>query len=395
VIAGPTLLRSRARRGDSRRPRRLSGGPARHLLLACVAIGALLVAPGAGSVPGDPTPPVITPVTFGTLGLNGWYRSNVTVNWTIADPESIILYTSPGCNATTLSADTAGTQLTCEATSDGGTTIVRKTLKLDKTAPAASGAPERAPNASGWYTAPLSVFFSGTDATSGLAGCSAARYWGPDNATASVAGSCSDVAGNVTAAAVPFKYDATPPSLSAVTKKLGKRSVQLAWRPSTDIRRVEILRAPGRNGEGQTVVYQGTATTYRDTGLVPARTYRYRVTGFDEAENRSEHTIDIMATGALLSPAPGTQVTNPPQLVWTAVNGASYYNVQLMRAGRKVLSAWPLRTRLQLRRTWRYNGRRYRLRPGVYRWYIWPGYGRISAARYGRLLGGSTFVVTG
>jgi hypothetical protein len=29
----------------------------------------------------------------------------------------------------------------------------------------------------------------------------------------------------------------------------------------------------------------------------------------------------------------------------------------------------------------------------VYRWYVWPGFGRISAARYGRLLGSSTFVV--
>jgi hypothetical protein len=391
VNAGPTLLRSRARRGDPRRPRRLSGAP---LLLACIAIAALLVAPGAGSVPGDPSPPVVTPLTFGTLGLNGWYRSNVTVNWTIVDPESVILSTSVGCNATTLSADSAGSQLICEATSDGGTTTVKKIFKLDKTAPTVTGAAERGPNASGWYTGPFSVSFSGTDATSGIAGCSSARYGGPDNPAASVAGSCSDFAGNVTGAALSFKYDATAPILSAVTKKLGNRSVQLAWRPSSDTQLVEILRAPGRNGEGQTVLYRGPGTTYRDTGLVVGRKYRYRVTGFDEAENRAEHTMDITATGALLSPAPGTQVTNPPQLVWTAIKGASYYNVQLIR-GRKVLSAWPVRTRFQLRRTWRYNGRRYRLRPGVYRWYVWPGYGRISAARYGRLLGGSTFVVSG
>ncbi|MGH2920884.1 MAG: hypothetical protein ACRDKU_02300 [Gaiellaceae bacterium] len=371
----------------------MPGGPARHLLLACVAIVALLFAPGAAGVPDDPTPPVVTPVIFGTLGLNGWYRSNVTVNWSVVDPESIIL-SSPGCGATTLSADTPGTQLICEATSDGGTTTVKKIFKLDKTAPTATPAAERAPNASGWYTGPFSVSFFGTDATSGIAGCASARYSGPDTAAASVAGSCSDFAGNVTGAAFSFKYDATAPILSAVTKKLGKRSVHLAWRPSSDIRLVEILRAPGRNGEGQTVVYRGSATTYRDTGLVVARKYRYRVTGFDEAENRSEHTMDITATGALLSPAPGTQVTSPPNLVWTPVKGASYYNVQLMR-GRKVLSAWPVRTRFQLRRTWRYNGRLYRLRPGVYRWYVWPGYGRISAARYGRLLGGSTFVVSG
>jgi hypothetical protein len=118
--------------------------------------------------------------------------------------------------------------------------------------------------------------------------------------------------------------------------------------------------------------------------------------GFDEATNKTERAVDVVATGALLSPAPGQRMasTAPPDLVWVAIRRASYYNLQLVR-GRKVLSVWPARPRFQLRRTWLYKGRRYRLRPGVYRWYVWPGFGRISAARYGRLIGSSTFVVTG
>ena len=68
---------------------------------------------------------------------------------------------------------------------------------------------------------------------------------------------------------------------------------------------------------------------------------------------------------------------SPPTLVWAPAKGATYYNLQLIR-GRKVLSAWPVRPSFRLRRTWLYNGRRYRLEPGVYRWYVWPGYGRIS-----------------
>ena len=51
---------------------------------------------------------------------------------------------------------------------------------------------------------------------------------------------------------------------------------------------------------------------------------------------------------------------SPPTLVWAPAKGASYYNVQLIRAGRKVLSAWPTRTSFRLRRTWLYKGRRYR-----------------------------------
>ncbi|MGH2920883.1 MAG: hypothetical protein ACRDKU_02295, partial [Gaiellaceae bacterium] len=81
-------------------------------------------------VPGDPTPPVVTPVISGTLGAEGWYTSNVTVNWSVVDPESIILSTT-GCDARTLIADTASTRLTCTAESDGGETTVAKTFKLD------------------------------------------------------------------------------------------------------------------------------------------------------------------------------------------------------------------------------------------------------------------------
>jgi hypothetical protein len=90
---------------------------------------------------------------------------------------------------------------------------------------------------------------------------------------------------------------------------------------------------------------------------------------------------------------PGARIKGPATLDWIPVKRATYYNLQIVR-GRKVLSIWPAQSSFRLRRTWSYNGRRYRLRPGTYRWYVFPGYGRISASRYGRLLGSSTFVVT-
>jgi len=273
-------------------------------------------------------------------------------------------------------------------------TRVTKNFKIDKTPPPASAAADRQPDANGWYNRVLTVTASGTDATSGIAGCTSAQYAGPDNVSALVAGSCSDIAGNVTSTSYSFKYDATAPSITGLSTKRGNRSVQIAWRKSTDTQVVEVQRAPGRNGQGETMIYRGSETGYRDTGLVVGRKYEYRVIGVDEALNRAEQKVGVVATGALLSPAPAERVTAPPILVWTAVRRASYYNVQLIR-GRKVLSAWPTSPSFQLRRTWLYKGRRYRLRPGVYRWYVWPGYGRISAARYGRPLGGSTFVVSG
>ena len=130
-----------------------------------------------------------------------------------------------------------------------------------------------------------------------------------------------------------------------------------------------------------------------DKGLSVGRKYEYRVAGIDAAANRAERKVDLVATGPLLSPTPGATLKRPPFLDWIPLRGATYYNLQIVR-GRKVLSAWPAQSSFRLRRTWMFNGRRYQLRPGTYRWYVWPGYGRISASRYGRLLGSSTFVVT-
>jgi hypothetical protein len=354
----------------------------------------LLVAPSAGGVPGDPTPPSITPVYSPAFPANGWFRGSVTLSWLVVDPESIILNTT-GCGPKTFTADTPGTPVNCTAESDGGTNSGTVKIKLDRTPPAVTAGAERVADANGWYNRPFTVSFSGTDATSDIASCSpATRYSGPDMASAAVVGSCTDTAGNVSNATLSFKYDATAPTLFAVTKKPGNRSAEVAWRKSTDTQLVEVMRAPGRNGQGESAVYRGSATGFRDTGLIVGRKYEYRVIGVDEAANRAEQKLDLVATGALLSPAPAERVTAPPTLSWTPVKKATYYNVQLIR-GRRVLSAWPARPGFRLRRTWTYNGRRYRLRPGVYRWYVWPGLGRRSAADFGRLLGSSTFVVTG
>jgi hypothetical protein len=76
----------------------------------------------------------------------------------------------------------------------------------------------------------------------------------------------------------------------------------------------------------------------------------------------------------LLSPRADSILSRPPLLRWTGVSAATYYNVQLWRGNRKVLSRWPARPRFQLHRSWRYQGRLYSLRPAHYRWYVWPGY---------------------
>jgi hypothetical protein len=349
----------------------------------------LLLAPGASGAP-----PVITVTITGALGLNGWYKGNVSVNWQVDGEER-----SEGCDTRHLTVDTPLTAIKCEAWADGDDTYSSQTvrIKLDKTAPAVETVLERQADANGWYNRPLTVAFKGTDATSQIATCTSVRYAGPDSAGAVASGSCSDIAGNSTAASFPFKYDATPPSIFGTTATHGNRSAQISWRKSSDTKVVEVFRAPGRNGQGESGIYRGSAHGVKDTGLIVGRKYEYRVVGVDEAANRAEQKLSLVATGALLSPTPGLKITtnSPPILVWARAKGATYYNVQLIFHGRKVMSDWPVRPNFRLRRTWLYKGQRYRLRPGVYRWYVWPGYGRISAARYAkRALGSSTFVVT-
>ena len=368
----------------------------RRFVFLCALIGVLLVAPSAGGVPGPGERPDIRPIYYGTLGADGWYRSNVTLNWVIeTDPSTPILNSSPDCNARTFRDDTQGVTVKCWAENAGGRSeITTKVIKIDKTVPAVTPAIERGADANGWYNRPLTVSFTGADGTSGISNCTSARYAGPDTPAAVVSGTCSDGAGNVTTASFSFKYDGTAPTLFAVATKPGNRKAQVTWRKSSDTSVVQVIRVPGRRGQGESVVYRGSATGFTDTGLIAGRKYQYRVIASDAAANTAERTVNIIGTGALLGPLPGARVAAPPMLVWAAAKNATYYNVQLIRNGRKVLSAWPVRPSYRLRRTWSYHGRRFRLRPGTYRWYVWPGFGKIAAGRYGRQpLGSSTFVV--
>jgi hypothetical protein len=104
---------------------------------------------------------------------------------------------------------------------------------------------------------------------------------------------------------------------------------------------------------------------------------------------------DLKRRPHLLGPRRGfiVRAGRPPLLRWTPVRGADYYNVQLSRRGRKILSVWPGRAHYQVKRKWKYGGRKWRLAAGRYRWIVWPGFGKRSKADYGRRIGPSMFRV--
>jgi len=88
---------------------------------------------GTPCVPPDTTPPVIVPTVTGTLGGAGWYTSDVTVSWDVTDPDSDV--TATGCDEVTISTDTAGVDITCQASSEGGDASETVSLKRDATPP--------------------------------------------------------------------------------------------------------------------------------------------------------------------------------------------------------------------------------------------------------------------
>ncbi|HWD76669.1 MAG TPA: hypothetical protein VG371_16155, partial [Solirubrobacteraceae bacterium] len=161
--------------------------------------------------------------------------------------------------------------------------------------------------------------------------------------------------------------------------------------PLTSLR---VVRSPGLRGASPSVLAPTSgAGSYSDRRVRNRTSYRYTVIAIDQAGNVSERTVAVRPGLRLLSPAQGAHVSVPPVLSWTPVPKATYYNVQVFRGG-KVLSAWPKRARLQMTRTWRFGGQGRRLRRGMYRWYVWPGFGQRSAARYGAPVGSGKFVVT-
>jgi len=120
--------------------------------------------------PVDSTPPSITPMVTGAQS-GGWYTSDVTIDWVVADGESA--FTSSGCSSTTVSTDTTGTTFTCTATSEGGTSSQSVTIKRDTTGPTIASA--TADPSILWppnnKMRAVTVSVDASDAGAGLTGC--------------------------------------------------------------------------------------------------------------------------------------------------------------------------------------------------------------------------------
>jgi Ca2+-binding RTX toxin-like protein len=136
-------------------------------------------------------------------GDNGWYVSDVDVDWTVDEADSTSTLLTTDCDDFTVNTDQAATDYTCMTSSDGGTTdVTTDPIKRDATAPAADfvdGPDADATYFFGLETVPAAPTCDANDNLSGVAapGCTVGG-WSDQIGSHTLTADVSDEAGNST-----------------------------------------------------------------------------------------------------------------------------------------------------------------------------------------------------
>jgi hypothetical protein len=159
----------------------------------------------------DKTAPTITHTLAPAPNAAGWNTTSVTVTFSCGDALSGIAVCTP---AQALTADGV-VDVAGKAVDNAGTaTTDTAHVQIDKTPPTIAGTADRAPNAQGWYSAPVVVGFTCGDALSGVASCTLPVTVGEGKAR-SASGAAVDVAGNrATTNVGPLNVDLTAPTIA-------------------------------------------------------------------------------------------------------------------------------------------------------------------------------------
>ena len=179
------------------------------------------------SVTYDNSPPTAAPSITDTLGnpislSTGWYRKQVKVTWNWSDNAGGSGVDAATCTTSTSSASQGEVELmaTCNDIA-GNQGIAYQLVIIDTVAPNITylGASPTSPNAKGWYKNSVTVSFSGTDATSGIASCPN-RTIG-EGLAKTIPGVCTDNAGNRKSLVSPaFNIDKTKPVINVLMNGL-------------------------------------------------------------------------------------------------------------------------------------------------------------------------------
>ena len=163
----------------------------------------------------DTTAPVITFVSRTAANANGWNNADVTVTWSCSDSGSGVVNASLSQTVSAEGTDQSATG-TCEDHAGNTVSDTQNGINIDKTVPTANASASPAANANLWNNTDVTVSFSGSDGLSGIDFCAAAVTLG-EGANQSASGTCTDKAGNVSAAATAsgINIDKTAPVATA------------------------------------------------------------------------------------------------------------------------------------------------------------------------------------
>ena len=177
----------------------------------------------------DPSAPTIGSALSPSTpdGDNGWYVSDVSLDWTVADLQSPFSLVKTGCVDQDITADQSATTYSCSAASAGGATgPLSFTVKRDATAPGIVRDTDAdscsTPGDDGWCRGTQTAGFNASDARSGLENGEPSPWaftksTSADGSAVSISsGTVKDMAGNTSDAvdAGPFKIDSVKPTIS-------------------------------------------------------------------------------------------------------------------------------------------------------------------------------------
>jgi hypothetical protein len=202
-----------------------------------------------------------------------------------------------------------------------------------------------------------------------------------------------------TSAGAPAANDTTAPHAPtkvAVVRPRSRSSASLVpltlrWvnPKADDLDRVVVVlnlkRQPRGKGDG-TLLYSGLrpSTTFKLRAGLSGYVALFAVDRSGNASSPARRTVSL-ASLIPLRPLTGSKVVEAPRLTWKAKDGTAYYNIQVFRDGRRILTEWPSTASFRLPETL--------LEPGTYTWFVWPALkGKGSAATFGDLIGRATFV---
>jgi large repetitive protein len=140
---------------------------------------------------------------------NNWYTSAVSATLTDSSFSGIASCTTT--NYAGPDSKTATVAGTCTDNAGKSVTGTSSPFQYEGSNPTVAVSLARSADFNGWYTHPVAATVSGSS-YSGIASCTPNTYTGPDTATATVSGSCTDNAGKTADGSSPtFQYEASGP----------------------------------------------------------------------------------------------------------------------------------------------------------------------------------------